>query len=125
MITETDNNSFICKSFTNDDTEYTVSCFNNYLSCCTCPDYGVLCEHIFLVSRIKMIPFSVRRTYSNNNSTSATYNTTDLITEDNSQKQELFIKTRSRVVAKMDAFFNKYKTINASLDDMIDNMTRF
>ncbi|KAI7854624.1 hypothetical protein BDC45DRAFT_507700 [Circinella umbellata] len=74
MITETDNNSFICKSFTNDDTEYTVSCFNNYLSCCTCPDYGVLCEHIFLVSRIKMIPFSVRRTYSNNNSTSATYN---------------------------------------------------
>ncbi|KAI7848702.1 hypothetical protein BDC45DRAFT_522515, partial [Circinella umbellata] len=98
---------------------------NNYLSCCTCPDYGVLCEHIFLVSRIEMIPFSVRRTYSNNKSTSATYNTPGIITEDNSQKQEFFTKTRARVVAKMDAFFNKYKNNNASLDDMIDNMTRF
>ena len=72
-----------------------------------------------------MIPFSLRRTYSNNNSTSATFDTPGIITEDNSQKQKFFTKTRARVVAKMDAFFNKYKNNNASLDDVIDNMTRF
>ncbi|KAI7847177.1 hypothetical protein BDC45DRAFT_526978 [Circinella umbellata] len=111
MIAETGNNPFFCKSFTNDDTEYTVSCFNNHLFCG--PDYGVLCKHIFLVSRIKMIPFSVRRTYSNSNSTAATFITINIITEDDSQQQEFFTKTRAQD-----------KNNNASLDDMINNMTR-
>ena len=72
-----------------------------------------------------MVPFSARRTYNNNNSISAIIDSMNMITEDNSQKQELFTKTRARVVAQMDAFFNKYKNNNASLNDMIDNMTRF
>ncbi|GAA5800204.1 hypothetical protein HPULCUR_005629 [Helicostylum pulchrum] len=53
---------FSCQSFDPDsDNIYQISVGNNHVRFCSCPDSIGICKHMFLVSRIMKIPFSVRK----------------------------------------------------------------
>ncbi|CEG64343.1 hypothetical protein RMATCC62417_01329 [Rhizopus microsporus] len=125
MVTEVDMNTFTCKSFTKNDATYIVTCQQYYLSSCSCPDQLGLCKHIFLVSRVRKIPFSARTINNSNNSAAPATSLTHTTNDDNIRKQEEFLNSSSRITDKMASFFNKYKNNIESLDSMIDNMKRF
>ncbi|KAI9246630.1 hypothetical protein EDC94DRAFT_529411, partial [Helicostylum pulchrum] len=46
------------------DNIYQISVENNHVRSCSCPDSIGICKHMFLVSRIMAIPFSVRKIVS-------------------------------------------------------------
>ncbi|KAI9254181.1 hypothetical protein EDC94DRAFT_696932 [Helicostylum pulchrum] len=56
---------FSCQFFNPDsDNIYRISVENNHIRSCSCPDSIGNCKHMFLVSRIMTIPFSVRKIVS-------------------------------------------------------------
>lgn len=62
MITTVSDNTFTCKSFNPDsDNIYEIKIENNYVHSCSCPDSVGICKHMFLVSRVMVIPFSFRK----------------------------------------------------------------
>lgn len=101
-----------------------MSCSDSYLSCCSCPDNTYLCKHIFLVSRVKAIPFSARITSYTSAATAPTV--TNLIeNDDHNRRQEIFLATSSRINQKLAMYFAKFKNNSNSLDSMLGNMSRF
>lgn len=66
MVTEalqeeiTTTSAYNCKSFTDSCKSYSVG-FKSFLRGCSCPDYNALCKHIFLVSRVKNLPFTFKK----------------------------------------------------------------
>lgn len=61
MIATIDDNTFTCKSFTNPELFYEVKKEENYVNSCSCPDNIGICKHMFLVSKVMVIPFSLRK----------------------------------------------------------------
>ncbi|KAG2201832.1 hypothetical protein INT47_004389 [Mucor saturninus] len=62
MVEHTGNKQYYkCKSVKKKDTAYDVKSHDGFLNFCDCEEAPSLCEHIFLVSRIYHLPFSLSK----------------------------------------------------------------
>jgi uncharacterized Zn finger protein len=90
----------------------------NYLSSCSCPDHLGLCKHIFLVSRVKTIPYNCRKNYKNTKkpATITTEEAHDLLSFESQKSHESVL---SRTMKKLSLFYDN----NENNPDMLDAMT--
>jgi hypothetical protein len=58
----------MCKSFTQEGVCYDVKVSDGYVNFCSCPDNRGICKHIFLVSRVKVLPLNAQRLVTNSSS---------------------------------------------------------
>lgn len=125
MITQTNENLYHYQSFTNSDITYKVTSVNDCLSSCSCPDPSGLCKHIFLVSRVKLVPYSSRRPITHPQPSSSS-TVIDTITNNLLclQLQENYINASSRLSTKLNTFLHLSKDQPDKLEHMIDNIHR-
>ncbi|PHZ09398.1 uncharacterized protein RHIMIDRAFT_262632, partial [Rhizopus microsporus ATCC 52813] len=57
---EDDDDTYDCKSFTDDYIWYEIELKNGHLFRCNCPDNLKFCKHIFLVNRVADVPYTLR-----------------------------------------------------------------
>ncbi|ORE08294.1 hypothetical protein BCV72DRAFT_334518 [Rhizopus microsporus var. microsporus] len=57
---EDDDDTYDCKSFTDNYIWYEIELKNGHLFRCNCPDNSKLCKHIFLINRVADAPYTLR-----------------------------------------------------------------
>lgn len=132
---------FKCLSF--DDKKanvwYEVNCNAGYVSDCSCPDVAKICKHMFLISRIKKIPFTYvkkNNTYAEDkksitNEEDLTYD--ELLNEEHKIRYEELCETQNNMkkllLKELDMPLkiqdNNYADKNKELELLLHNMKGF
>ncbi|CAO3588297.1 unnamed protein product [Absidia cylindrospora] len=89
MITEYDENIYKCKSFESDDYYDVVVSDSGYVFSCSCPVVNGICKHMFLLSRVKILPYSVPASTSSLRSSTSSSTSSSSYQNDNGSNIQL------------------------------------
>jgi hypothetical protein len=95
----------------------------NYLSFCSCPDHLGLCKHIFLVSRVKIIPYNCRKSYKNTKKP-APVTTEEALELLSFESQKYYESVLSRTMKKPSLFYDNNENNHDMLDAMTENLRK-
>ncbi|CAO3591984.1 unnamed protein product [Absidia cylindrospora] len=126
MIECVNENEYICKSFTVDEVSYQINIANNCVVSCSCPVPSGICKHMFLLSRIKLIPFNVVSPVSSSRSNLASSSAS--VVNDHDRVMDLKNKLmvgRSKIIRSLDSTMSKVEGNADEMEVLLDRMNSF
>ncbi|CAO3600964.1 unnamed protein product [Absidia cylindrospora] len=127
MGTEVTDNVFSCKSFTCEGVDYVVSVSpSGSVSSCSCPFVAGICKHMFILSRVKLLPYSSRVSFGSPSAASSSTPTTTTIADTNVIEMDNKITNLQKGIAKsIDSARKRVYRDEDEMDKLCDTLKAF